>query len=462
MVFPTTFPYEKNKVREKMSQKFQEEMLEIKGMHCKSCAEAIELKLKAIKGIQKAKVSYIDEKAFVVFDSSQISSSAIRGEIENMGYNAGVGDSAKAHDGIVSVKKNKGIMQGIKYGLVPHVGCIAFILASVFGVTAATQLFEPLMLNPYFFYMLIGLSFAFSTISAIIYLKNQGFIEFKRNGSELGFSVAPGTLRRKWKYLTTMYGTSIGVNLLLFLVIFPLLANVTIASPLIANSGSLSELKLQVDIPCSGHATLISGDIKQIAGIASIQFSLPNIFDVKYDPTVTSKQQILALDVFNTYKATVLSESTGVNVQTNQVNVPATGNVIATQTGSGSLAPIVNGVQTVRLSVQGTTYYPSPIRVKVGIPVQLVADIANMSGCSKSIVIPEFGISKTVSASDNIIQFTPTKSGTFKFSCAMNMYQGQIIVVNADGSVATYTGSTVAPSGSTCGGSGGGCGCGGA
>ena len=463
-----------------MSQKFQEEMLKIKGMHCKSCAEVIELKLKAMKGVQKAKVSYIDEKAFVVFDSSQISSNAIKVEIENMGYKASVDSSANTHiestvendndivknnsksrnvcdcDRKVSANKNRGLIQGIKYGLVPHIGCIAFIFASIFGVTAATQLFKPLMMNPYFFYILVALSFGFSTISALVYLKNQGFIEFNRKGSDLGFSVAPGTLRRKWKYLTTMYGTSIGVNLLLFLVIFPLLANVTMASTGLA-ANNLSDLRLQVDIPCSGHATLISGDIKEIAGIASIQFSLPNIFDVKYDPSVTSKQQILSLEVFKTYKATVLSESTGL---TNQANVPVTGNAIATNTvGSGSLAPTVNGVQTVKLSVQGTTYYPSPIRVKVGIPVQLVADIANMPGCSKSIVIPEFGISKTVSAGDNIIQFTPSKSGTFKFSCSMGMYQGQIVVQDANGSVAAYTESAAAPSGGSCGGSSGGCGC---
>jgi plastocyanin domain-containing protein len=98
--------------------------------------------------------------------------------------------------------------------------------------------------------------------------------------------------------------------------------------------------------------------------------------------------------------------------------------------------------------------------VKIGIPVQLVADINNMPGCSKSIVIPEFSVRKSVSASDNTIEFTPNKSGTFQFSCSMNMYRGQIIVENADGSVAAYTGSAPVSSGSTCGGPSVGCGCG--
>jgi copper chaperone CopZ len=100
-------------------------------------------------------------------------------------------------------------------------------------------------------------------------------------------------------------------------VIFPLLANVSFAQTPTGNfigaldngaTNILSSLRLQVDIPCSGHASLISGELKTIDGVTGVQFSLPNIFDVKYDPSKTSKQQILALEVFKTYKATVLSE----------------------------------------------------------------------------------------------------------------------------------------------------------
>lgn len=128
----------------------------------------------------------------------------------------------------------------------------------------------------------------------------------------------------------------------------------------------------------------------------------------------------------------------------------------------GQLAAVKGGVQEVVLSVQGANYYPNPIRVKKGVPVRLVADISSMPGCSKSIVIPEFGIRKTVSTGDNLMEFTPDKSGTFDFSCSMGMYRGKIVVEEADGSVAAYAGSAPAPSagGHACG-MGGGCGCGG-
>ena len=114
--------------------------------------------------------------------------------------------------------------------------------------------------------------------------------------------------------------------------------------------------------------------------------------------------------------------------------------------------------------MSGSSYLPNPIRVKKGIPVRIVADIASMPGCSKGVVMPDFGVQKTFSADDNTVEFTPTQSGTFQFSCSMNMYHGTIIVENDDGTVAAYAGAAkpVATGGCKMNtGSGGGCGCGG-
>ncbi len=125
---------------------------------------------------------------------------------------------------------------------------------------------------------------------------------------------------------------------------------------------------------------------------------------------------------------------------------------------------VKNGVQEVTLFVQGGNYMPNPIRVKKGMPVRLVSDLGAMPGCSKSIVMPDFGVRKVLRQGDNIIEFTPDKSGTFDFSCSMGMYRGKIVVEEADGSVAQYSGApTAQQAGGTpsCGAGGGGCGCGG-
>lgn len=199
-------------------------------------------------------------------------------------------------------KKANNIWQGIAYGLIPHIGCIAFIIGAVLGVTVLMQFFRPLLMYRNFFYILILISLIFATISSMIYLKKNGFLSW-------------AGMKRKWKYLTTMYGSTIGINLLLFMVIFPLLANVSVASPTgdaVAydiNSDSLSAIKLKVDIPCPGHAPLISNELRTITGVAGIKFSFPNKFDVTYDSSITSKEEMLSLEVFQEYKASVIEES---------------------------------------------------------------------------------------------------------------------------------------------------------
>ena len=213
------------------------------------------------------------------------------------------------------------IRQGIIYGLMPHAGCIAFIIFSVLGVTTATALFKPLLLNPYFFYILVALSFVFATISAIAYLNKQGIVVFRKTEVGNSLNVSPGGIAGKWKYLSTLYGTTIFVNLLLFLVVFPMTANFSAASSAIPSStipitgaaagaqtsqASLSTIKLQVSIPCSGHASLITDELKKVDGVTGVKFSLPNIFDVTFDSAKATQQQILSLDVFKSYQATVL------------------------------------------------------------------------------------------------------------------------------------------------------------
>ena len=85
-------------------------------------------------------------------------------------------------------KQPKGFWSGLIYGLIPHTGCIAFIIFTILGVTTATALFKPLLLSPYFFYILIALSFIFATISALIYLKKCALLSLRG-------------IKTKWKYL---------------------------------------------------------------------------------------------------------------------------------------------------------------------------------------------------------------------------------------------------------------------
>jgi len=210
-------------------------------------------------------------------------------------------------DNNIKEKRGKRILKGILYGLTPHVFCIAFVVFSILGATTATTLLKPLMLNPYFFYILVGLSLAFATISTGFYLKKNKILSLQG-------------AKRQWKYLSILFGTTILVNLFFFMVIFPLAANLKSGLTLtgavkvlvsgksgIQTFGSL--LVLQVEIPCSGHAPLIIGELEKINGVEKVNFRTPNLFDVNYDSAKTSEDTILALEVFKTYQAKIITRN---------------------------------------------------------------------------------------------------------------------------------------------------------
>jgi hypothetical protein len=179
---------------------------------------------------------------------------------------------------------------GIWIGLIPHIGCIAFIIGSIFGVTFLITAFKPILMSRFLFHFLIAISFFFATISAIYYLRTKHLLS--KNG-----------VIKKWRYLTILYGSTIFVNLFLFLLVFPLLTN--------ASQGELGDnlLVLKVDIPCSGHAPLISYEIKTLPGVKTVKYGMFNTFDITYS-SETSKEDILSLKVFETYPAVFIREET--------------------------------------------------------------------------------------------------------------------------------------------------------
>lgn len=271
--------------------------LNVKSMTCKSCEKIIEETVGGLNGVSSVKADYPKEQVVVEFDESKINKDNIVGALDQAGYPL---------SGKTSLK------QGLVYGLVPHIGCIGFIVASILGVTIAIEFFRPLLMNPWFFHILILLSIVFATISSVFYLKKNGVLSFSG-------------VKRKKAYLATMYGATVGINLVLFLFIFPMLANIDTGSFATANvvngvvdgTGAIAlasetpienTITLQVDIPCPGHAPLITNELKTIDGVTGVRFSFPNNFDVAFNEE-TSKQEILALEVFETYPAEVLEES---------------------------------------------------------------------------------------------------------------------------------------------------------
>jgi plastocyanin domain-containing protein len=86
------------------------------------------------------------------------------------------------------------------------------------------------------------------------------------------------------------------------------------------------------------------------------------------------------------------------------------------------------GAQEVTITVQAG-YEPAEVRVRRGVPVRLIFDRQETSGCSEEIVIPDFGIRKFLPAfQKTTIELTPKEAGTFDFTCGMSMLHGRLIV----------------------------------
>lgn len=86
-------------------------------------------------------------------------------------------------------------------------------------------------------------------------------------------------------------------------------------------------------------------------------------------------------------------------------------------------------VQNVEVKV-GVFSYPV-ITVEVDKPVRINfnVDATDLNSCNNEIIIPEWNIQKKLSEGDNFVEFTPTKTGTFGYSCWMNMIQSSITVI---------------------------------
>ena len=116
-------------------------------------------------------------------------------------------------------------------------------------------------------------------------------------------------------------------------------------------------------------------------------------------------------------------------------------------------------VQDVKLSFVNYEYKLEPSTLTAGVPVRMIVDMSTVYGCMRDVRIPAFGVSKYVKEGDNVIEFTPNKSGTFNIMCSMNMGRGTFLVVDSEGVSADYVEAAPTAAAGSCG--DGGCGCGG-
>ena len=91
-----------------------------------------------------------------------------------------------------------------------------------------------------------------------------------------------------------------------------------------------------------------------------------------------------------------------------------------------AVAAMPGGVVDVTVLVEGG-YSPSTIEVPAGSRVRMTLDRREDNPCSDEIVIPDFGVRRSLPAhARTSIEFTAT-AGRHEFSCGMGMLHGAII-----------------------------------
>lgn len=92
---------------------------------------------------------------------------------------------------------------------------------------------------------------------------------------------------------------------------------------------------------------------------------------------------------------------------------------------------VVNGDKQTVTSTLAAGRYPN-ISVQKDIPVVWIIDApdGSVNGCNYKVLIPEYNVEYVFQKGENVIEFTPTKSGSFSFSCWMGMIYGKIKVTD--------------------------------
>jgi uncharacterized protein len=89
-----------------------------------------------------------------------------------------------------------------------------------------------------------------------------------------------------------------------------------------------------------------------------------------------------------------------------------------------------NDVQIVDMNVTPYGYVPNRFTLKKGVPVRWEINAQDGVGCANTLVSRDLGVSQRLQTGMNVIQFTPQRTGTVAFSCAMGMVRGAFTIID--------------------------------
>lgn len=458
-----------------MEKKYITITLKIKGMTCASCENRIERKLKNTTGIANAIASFGKGTAMVTFDPDRITIPEMIDIISNLGYEA----SAAAPDRNTYKPEGKGFSGLQAAGIFVILIALYMIINRHGGFNILNSFPQAKEGMGYGMLFVIGLLTSTHCVAmcgginlsqCVPYKTTQGANRkisaltpsiLYNSGRVISYTVIGGlvgALGSAISFTNTGKGI-IAVLAGIFMVImglnmlnlFPWLRRFNPRMPKVfaekINKQKNSSSPLYVGLlnglmPCGPLQAmqlfaLSTGDPVQGA-ISMMLFSLgtvPLMFGLGALSTVLTKKftsrmmtvsaaLVVLLGVFMFSNGMAL---TGYAMPFSSGNG---GQGASSSSEEGAKAEIIDGVQVVTTGLDSGGY--EPIVVQAGIPVQwnIRAEEGDINGCNNEIIIPEYNVQKPLEVGDNIIEFTPDKSGVIPYSCWMGMIRSQITVVD--------------------------------
>ena len=452
--------------------------LNISGMSCVNCQNIIENGLNSTEGIISVSVDYLKGTALVEYDEKKTSVDKICKRIEKLGYKA----SGKKEQASVNVESmvsylaiilalfyllnrfgilnllapgsvaNEGMSYGMLFviGLLTSVHCIAMCggigLSQSLSGSDKQSFMSPLAYN-------LGRVVSYTAIGFVLGL--VGLII----GGGTGIGI-PYIFQGILKIIAGLMMVIMGINML---GIFPVLRKISIHTPkamakIIGNKkrsatgpfvvGLLNGLMPCGPLQAMWIVALASGDpfkgalsmfmfslgtVPLMLGFGSFATALGRKFSKQVMKVGAVLVVVLGLSMISQGGAlsginiSVAGAKESASVENNaSENVKENGTENKTAAETVSLDNVE--IQEIHSTI-GRGVYPD-IKVKAGVPVRWVIDApeGSLTGCNYRMIIPDYGIEYTFDYGENVIEFTPDKTGVVGYSCWMGMIQAKIYV----------------------------------
>ncbi len=443
-------------VRE-MNESEDKVVLSVNGMTCTNCEKHIERDLKEVQGINQVQVSFLKGDALVFYDAQKVTIEQILKTIEEAGYSA---TTKQAKKGFTYAKLNQ-----ILLGIVVILG--GYLLIKRTGLLNIINLFPQANEDTgYELLFFIGFMSSFHCLAMCGGINLSQSMGHGREDQSRWGTIKPSFLYNLGRVVSyTIFGGIVGavgsivsftgrlqgvVQLLagIFMVIMgitmlgqlPWLRRFNVRMPkqlrrsLLKNKGRKRPFYVGLAnglMPCGPLQAmqlyaLATGSILKGA-FAMFLFSLgtvPLMFLLGVFSSILSKKFAGKVMKFGAVLVVIL----GISMANNGLNLAG----VVTPYGTvkeAIKAQRLQNVQEVTIQLESGSY--TPIIVEKGTKVRWIIEArkGSLNGCNDKIIAHEFGIEQKLKTGENVVEFTPMKTGTFAYSCWMGMIHSKIYVV---------------------------------